>query len=156
MPIHRNLEALGPGLISRRPSALALDVSKRAIGLAGADPTWTLPTPLPSIRRTRLKVDLEALGRTIREREVGLLVLGWPLEMDGREGPRCQSVMAFARDLDTAFGLPIVLQDERLTTFAAEQALEGRTGRRRRAPDLDSLAAAQILEDFLSAIRRPS
>jgi putative holliday junction resolvase len=159
LPIHRNLGALGPDVIGsgsrQRPSALGFDVSKRAIGLAGADPTWTLVTPLSSIRRTRLAADLEALGRVIRERDARLLVLGWPLNMNGSEGPRCQSVMAFAREVDRAFDLPIVLQDERLSTFAAKEALFSRGKRRgRTAPDLDALAAAQILEGFLDAVRR--
>lgn len=146
--IHRNLRDLPPDLLGRRPGLLALDVSKRAIGLAGADPTWTLATPLATVRRTRLAADLERLREVVREREAGLLVVGWPLQMDGSEGPRCQAVMAFARDLERALGLPIVLQDERLTTFAAQEALPLPTRRRRGSPDLDALAAVQILEDF--------
>lgn len=154
--IHRNLAEVPAGLLPARPGLLALDVSKRAIGLAGADPTWSLVTPLTTIRRTRLAADLDAIGRAIRERGAGLLVVGWPLEMDGREGRRCQAVMAFARDLERATGLPIVLQDERLTTFAAEDALADAPAKRRKAPDVDALAAARILEDFLGAVgRRP-
>ncbi|HEX6142718.1 MAG TPA: Holliday junction resolvase RuvX, partial [Geminicoccaceae bacterium] len=96
-------------MLAGRPGLLALDVSKRAIGLAGADPTWSLVTPLTTVRRTRLAADLEAIGRLIRARAAGLLVVGWPLEMDGREGRRCQSVLAFAQDLERATGLPIAL-----------------------------------------------
>jgi putative Holliday junction resolvase len=157
--IHRNLESLSvSGLLERRPALLALDVSKRVIGLAGADPSWRLATPLRTIQRRRLAADLEALRQVIMERAAALLVVGWPLNMDGSEGPRCQSVMAFARELDRSFGLPVFLQDERLSTFAAEDVLAARqsTGRRRSAPDADALAAAQILEDFFAAARRRS
>jgi putative Holliday junction resolvase len=150
--IHRNLGDLPADLLGRRPGLLALDVSKRVIGLAGADPTWSLVTPLQTIRRTRLRADLERLSEVVRERQARLLVVGWPLEMDGSEGRRCQSVMAFARDLERAFRVPIVLQDERLTTFAAEEALPHSSRSRRGSPDLDSLAAAQILEDFLGKV----
>lgn len=141
-----------------RPGLLALDVSKRAIGVAGADAGWRLATPLTTIRRTRWAQDLERLERIIRERAAGALVLGWPLNMDGSEGPRCQAVRAFAENLDAALGLPILLRDERLTTFAAEEAAErsGLRGRKR-AEMLDALAAAALLQDVLNTLaqRRP-
>jgi putative Holliday junction resolvase len=138
-----------------RPGLLALDVSKRAIGIAGADAGWRLATPLTTIRRRRWPQDLEQLERIIHERGVGALVLGWPLNMDGSEGPRCQAVRAFAEDLDEALRLPILLWDERLTTFAAEEAAE-RAGLRgkKRAEVLDALAAAALLQDFLNALAR--
>jgi putative Holliday junction resolvase len=136
-----------------RPGLLALDVSKRAIGLAGADPTWQLATPLHSIRRSRLATDLEALRRVIAERGAAVLVVGWPLEMGGREGRRCQAVGAFVRDLERALGLPVILWDERLTTFEAGETT-GAHGHRSR-PDRDALAAAVILQDLLDRLRRP-
>ncbi len=95
--------------------------------MAGADAGWRLATPLTTIRRRRWAQDLERLETVIRERAAGALVLGWPLNMDGSEGPRCQAVRAFADQLDAALGLPILLWDERLTTFAAEEA--ARAGR---------------------------
>ncbi|MGH6902233.1 MAG: Holliday junction resolvase RuvX, partial [Geminicoccaceae bacterium] len=107
------------------------------------------------IRRRRLAQDLEQLRAIMRERAAGALVLGWPLNMDGSEGPRCQAVRAFAEDLDAALDLPILLWDERLTTFAAEEAA-ARAGLRgkRRAELLDALAAAALLQDFLNALAR--
>ena len=148
----RRLDA-GPG--QRRPGLLALDVSKRAIGLAGADAGWRLATPLTTIRRRTWAQDLERLQAAIREREAGGLVIGWPLNMDGSEGPRCQAVAAFAERLERAFGLPILLWDERLSTFAAEEAAD-RAGLRgqKRADRLDALAAAAILQDALAALVR--
>jgi putative Holliday junction resolvase len=158
LPILSNLEdllACVPGSGAQRPGLLALDVSKRAIGLAGADAGWRLATPLTTIRRRRWVQDVERLETIIRERTAGVLVLGWPLNMDGSEGPRCQAVRAFAEQLDAALGLPILLWDERLTTFAAEEAAE-RAGLRgkKRAEMLDALAAAAVLQDFLNALAR--
>jgi putative holliday junction resolvase len=156
LPILSNLEDLlahlgEPG--DARPGLLALDVSKRAIGVAGADAGWRLGTPLTTIRRKRWAQDLQRLDAIIAERDAGALVLGWPLNMDGSEGPRCQAVRAFADHLEAALGLPILLWDERLTTFAAEEAAEraGLRGRKR-TEMLDALAAAALLQDFLNAL----
>jgi putative Holliday junction resolvase len=158
LPILSNLDDLLARVRERgakRPGLLALDVSKRAIGVAGADAGWRLATPLVTIRRRRWAQDLEGLESIIRERGGGALVLGWPLNMDGSEGPRCQAVRAFAEDLDAALGLPILLWDERLTTFAAEEAAE-RAGLRgkKRTETLDALAAAALLQDCLNALAR--
>jgi putative Holliday junction resolvase len=158
LPILSNLEDLlarMPGPERARPGLLALDVSKRAIGVAGADPGWRLATPLTTIRRARFAQDVERLQRIIAERAAGVLVLGWPLNMDGSEGPRCQAVRAFAEKLDAALGLPILFWDERLTTFAAEVAAERASLRgRKRAEMLDALAAAAVLQDLLNALAR--
>lgn len=156
MPILSELEDLLARLRAigaERPGLLALDVSKRAIGVAGADAGWRLATPLTIIRRTTWAQDLERLEGIIGERAAGALVLGWPLNMDGSEGRRCQAVRAFAENLDAALGLPILLRDERLTTFAAEEAAE-RSGLRgkKRAEMLDALAAAAVLQDVLNTL----
>jgi putative holliday junction resolvase len=156
LPILDNLEALlAHGRGRELPGLLALDVSKRAIGVAGADPSWRLATPLGTIRRRRWQQDLAALEQIVRERAAGALVIGWPLNMDGSEGPRCQSVRAFAARLEAALGLAILLWDERLTTFAAEEAADA-AGLRgsRRTTTLDALAAAAILQDVLDAVAR--
>ncbi len=139
----------------RKKGLLALDVSKTAIGLAGSDPGWRLASPLITLRRNGLKKDLAALRDWLDEREAGALVIGLPLNMDGSEGPRCQSIRQFARDVDQAFGLPILLWDERLTTFAAgERADEMGLKGRKRADMLDALAACLILEDAIEAFGR--
>jgi putative holliday junction resolvase len=156
LPILSNLEDLLAHLPEperARPGLLALDVSKRAIGVAGADASWRLATSLTTIRRRRFAQDLERLQCIIRERAAGVLVLGWPLNMDGSEGPRCQAVRAFAENLERALGLPILLWDERLTTFAAEEAAE-RAGLRgkKRTEVLDALAAAALLQDLLNTL----
>jgi putative Holliday junction resolvase len=158
LPVLSNLEDLLAQLRERgaeRPGLLALDVSRRAIGVAGADAGWRLATPLTTIRRQRLAQDLERLRRILHERAAGALVLGWPLNMDGSEGRRCQAVRAFAEQLDAAVALPILFWDERLTTFAAEEAAEraGLRGRKR-AEMLDALAAAALLQDLLNTLGR--
>jgi putative holliday junction resolvase len=156
LPILSNLEDLLAHLPvdeRARPGLLALDVSKRAIGVAGADAGWRLASPLVTIARRRWAQDLAQLERIIGERAAGALVIGWPLNMDGSEGPRCQAVRAFADKLDEALALPILLWDERLTTFAAEEAA-ARAGLRgkKRTEMLDALAAAAVLQDLLNTL----
>jgi putative Holliday junction resolvase len=78
------------------------------------------------------------------------LVIGLPRNMDGSEGPRCQSVRAFARNLEGRIDLPVVFWDERLSTVAAERALlEGDTSRQRRGEVIDQVAAGIILQGAL-------
>ena len=140
-------------LLPLRGSLLALDASKRRIGLAGTDPDRRLVTPLTTIARRAWADDVAHLGRIIRERKVVGLVVGLPLNMDGSEGPMAQTARRLAQDLDAAFGLPILLQDERLTTFAVEDAIqEGRLPRPRKGQPTDHYAAAVILEDALRAL----
>jgi putative Holliday junction resolvase len=158
LPVLSNLDAWRAALQSRgqpRPGLLALDVSKRALGVAGADAGWRLATPLLTIRRRRWAQDLARLDRVMLERAAGALIIGWPLNMDGSEGPRCQSVRAFADALTLERGVPVLLWDERLTTFAAEEAADraGLHGKRR-AEMLDALAAAAILQEALDALAR--
>ncbi len=158
MPILSNLTAFLDAIAasgSGRRSLLALDVSKTAIGIAGSDPDWRLATPVETLRRRGLKNDLAAIHGNLEEREAGALVIGLPLNMDGSEGPRCQSIRQFAKDADRAFRLPILLWDERLTTFeAGERADEMGLKGEKRAEMLDALAASLILEDAIEALRR--
>ena len=134
---------------------MALDVSKRAIGVAGADPDWQLATPLVTIKRTKLLADIKRLQALITEREAGALVIGLPLNMDGSEGPRCQAIRQFAKDLDRSLDLPMLLWDERLTTFGAEERADemGLKGKKK-AELLDAIAASLILEDMFQAMAR--
>jgi len=157
LPILSNLDALFAlaSATAGRPGLVALDVSKRAIGIAGADASWQLATPLTTLRRKGWAADVAALAAVLDEREAGALVIGWPLNMDGSEGPRCQAIRQFARDLDRELGLPILLWDERLTTFAAEETADQISLRgKKRAGRLDALAAAAILQDALDALAR--
>ena len=138
-------------------SLLALDVSKRRIGLAGTDPGRQLVTPLHTLPRGRWRDDWPKLAKVAAEREAAGLVVGLPLNMDGSAKPEGEAARAFAANLTAALGgLPVYLQDERLTTFVVEDAIEeGRLPRPKRPGDpIDHYAAAVILEDCLAALAR--
>ncbi|MGI3166366.1 Holliday junction resolvase RuvX [Pseudooceanicola sp. 200-1SW] len=131
-----------------------LDLGDKTIGVAVSDSFLSVATPLETIRRKKFGVDAEALLAIIAKRGLGGLVLGLPRNMDGSEGPRCQSTRAFARNLTRLTDLPITFWDERLSTVAAERALlEADTSRRRRAEVIDHVAASYILQGALDRLR---
>ena len=136
----------GPGKLA------GLDVGTRTIGLALCDPGWSFAGPAETIRRSKFTADLEALRSFVeRERMVGLVV-GLPLNLDGSDSPRTQSVRAFARNLE-ALGLPILLWDERWSTQAVERAMiDADVSRAKRAQAVDKLAAAHILQGAIDAL----
>ncbi|NQV59575.1 MAG: Holliday junction resolvase RuvX [Alphaproteobacteria bacterium] len=133
---------------------LGLDLGSKTIGLALSDITWSIASPLETIRRRKFSVDVDRLFALIDEHAVGGLVLGLPLNMDGSEGPRCQSTRAFAHNVLALRDLPIVLQDERLSTAAVQRMLveEMDSTRKRRAEVVDKLAAAYILQGLLDRL----
>ncbi len=129
---------------------LGLDVGKKTIGLALSDITLTIASPLETIKRTRFGDDAERLGRLIEEFAVGALVIGLPINMDGSEGRRCQSVRAFAANLMARIDIDICFWDERLSTRAAERMLiDADLSRQRRGELVDKTAAAYILQGAL-------
>ncbi|MEJ7776006.1 MAG: Holliday junction resolvase RuvX [Sphingomicrobium sp.] len=129
-----------------------LDVGTRTIGLAICDNEWRFAGPVETIRRTKFTADMEAL-RAFAEREhIAGLVVGLPLNMDGSDSPRTQSVRAFARNL-AQLDLPILLWDERWSTQAVTRAMIGAdVSRARRAEAIDKLAAAHILQGAIDAL----
>jgi putative Holliday junction resolvase len=135
---------------------LGFDVGSRTIGLALSDAAWLIASPLTTVARTRLVRDLAAVQRLSAEHDVGGFVIGLPVGMDGREGPRCQSVRQFAADLVAAIDLPAAFWDERLSTRVVERMLidEMNVSRQRRARIIDKLAATYILQGALDAIAR--
>ncbi|MFL5338472.1 MAG: Holliday junction resolvase RuvX [Geminicoccaceae bacterium] len=147
-----NAKAFGL-LLPARGSLLALDVSKRRIGLAGTDHERLLATPLATFERAGARRDQERLQRLVRERQAVGLVLGLPINMDGSEGPMARTARAEAASFATGLALPALLQDERLSTFAVEDAIaEGRLPRPRKGQPVDHYAAMVILEDALKAL----
>lgn len=131
-----------------------LDLGTKTIGVAVSDGLRTVATPLQTIRRKKFTLDAAALVKIIDDRAIAGIVLGLPLNMDGTEGPRCQSTRAFARNLAAVTDLPIGFWDERLSTVAAEKALlEADTTRKRRAEVIDHVAAAYILQGALDRLR---
>lgn len=136
---------------------MGLDVSRNVIGIAVADAALILATPVTTLRRNGLARDLDALEALVREYDSGSFVIGYPLNMDGSEGPRCQSLRDFARNLSERFpAFPILLHDERLSTQEARDLSEDFGFRRKGKSSLDDLAAQVILEDAISKIRNVS
>ncbi|WP_333684804.1 Holliday junction resolvase RuvX [Pontibaca methylaminivorans] len=133
---------------------MGLDLGSKTIGVAVSDRLLSSATPLETIRRRRFTSDAARLLDLAQGREVAGLILGLPRNMDGSEGPRCQSTRAFARNLAGLTELPIAFWDERLSTVAAERALlEADTSRKRRAEVIDHVAAAYILQGALDRLR---
>ena len=126
---------------------LGLDLGTKTIGTATCDAGWRFATNGTVIGRSKWGKDRAKLDALIKERSVKGLVLGLPRNMDGSEGPRAQSSRAYARNLDEAFALPILLWDERWSTQAAEAAMIGQDmSRAKRAEAIDAHAAAVILQ----------
>lgn len=137
-----------------RGRLLGLDVGAKTIGIAISDRDWKVAAPLETIRRTKFRDDAERLRALIEERGVGALVIGWPVSMDGREGPRCQSVRQFARNLEDVIDIDIAFWDERLSTAAVEREMIGADlSRKRRRETIDRAAAAYILQGFIDRLR---
>lgn len=132
---------------------IGLDLGDKTIGVAVSDTYRSVATPLETVRRKKFGVDAARLLALITERSVGGLVLGLPRNMDGSEGPRCQSTRAFARNFAALWDGPITFWDERLSTVAAEKALlEADTTRKRRAEVIDHVAAGYILQGLLDRL----
>lgn len=130
-----------------------LDLGTVTIGVAVSDGMRQVATPLETIKRKKFGLDAKRLLDICTERNIAGLVLGLPLNMDGSEGPRCQSTRAFARNLEKLTDLPISFWDERLSTVAAERALlEADTSRKRRAEVIDHVAASYILQGALDRL----
>jgi putative Holliday junction resolvase len=142
--------------LPRNQRLLGLDVGEKTIGLALSDPGLSVASPVSTIRRTKFTADANALLKLAAERGVGGLVIGLPLNMDGSEGPRCQSVRQFAANLLKLKDLPILFWDERLSTMAVERAMIAHdVTRAKRDKVVDQAAAAFILQGALDAIGRP-
>ncbi|MCL1627935.1 Holliday junction resolvase RuvX [Roseibaca sp. V10] len=130
-----------------------LDLGDKTIGVAVSDRMLSIASPLQTIRRKKFGLDATALLDILEAREIGGIILGLPRNMDGTEGPRCQSTRAFARNLSRLTDRPIGFWDERLSTVAAERALlEADTSRRRRAEVIDHVAAGVILQGALDRL----
>lgn len=139
--------------LPRGQRLLGLDVGTKTIGLAVSDPSLTIASPEETLRRgKRFRDDAALLKAVIDRRGIGALVIGMPINMDGSEGPRCQSTRQFAENVLTHMDIDIAFWDERLSTAAVTRTmLDADLSRRRRAEIVDKLAAAYILQGFLDA-----
>jgi putative holliday junction resolvase len=132
---------------------MGLDLGTTTIGIATSDLTRQIATPIMTISRKKFTPDaMELLALATRE-NVGVIILGLPINMDGSEGPRAQATRAFARNLAKLTDLAIVYWDERLSTAAVERMLiQADTSRAKRDKVIDKLAAAYILQSALDAL----
>jgi putative Holliday junction resolvase len=129
-----------------------LDVGTKTIGLAVCDAGWHFAGPAATIRRTKFTQDMKALETFISFESIVGLAIGLPLNMDGSDSPRTQSVRAFARNL-SPLNVPILLWDERWSTQAVERAMiSADVSRAKRAEKVDALAAAHILQGAIDAL----
>ena len=139
LPVHRAL--------------MGLDLGDKTIGVAISDGMLSVASPFETIRRRKFGLDADRLLEIVADRSIGGIILGLPRNMDGSEGPRCQSTRAFARNLERLTDLPIGFWDERLSTVAAEKALlEADATRKRRAEVIDNIAASYILQGVLDRL----
>jgi putative Holliday junction resolvase len=133
---------------------LGLDLGEKTIGLALSDTLLSIATPMQVLKRGKFATDAAQLDIIISAQGVGGLVVGLPLNMDGTDGPSAQSARAFGRNWAARSPLPVVMQDERLSTSAVTRTLlEADTSRRRRDDVIDKMAAAYILQGALDRLR---
>lgn len=132
---------------------MAIDLGDKRTGLAVGDDDTALVSPLDVIESPRGDLLFSALLEHIARQEPDALVIGLPLNMDGTEGARAKIARDFGDDLARHCTLPMHFQDERLTSYAADQrmARSGRTHRQKKELR-DALAAAEILRDYLQTL----
>ena len=132
---------------------LALDLGKKRIGLAISDPLGITAQGLPNLVRARKRTDLAALEQLVRERQVGLILMGNPINMRGDEGRQSAWVREFAQALEKRTGLPVKLWDERLTTVEANRVLRSSgISIEKRAAAVDRLSAVILLQSYLDSL----
>lgn len=139
---------------------LAIDYGERRIGLAHGDSEIGVAMPVSAAVENTLEARLAHIGDEIRSRKIGTLIVGYPVNMDGSCGYKTREADAFIAELETRFGLPVVRVDETLSSYEAESGMSakrkgGRDARsrrkHRRTGEIDSRAAAVILQDYFNA-----
>jgi len=149
-----DIEALAARL-PRDGRVVGLDVGTKTVGVAVSDPSRRLATPVTTVRRKKFRDDAAALKALFAAREAAALVVGLPVNMDGSEGPRAQSVRQFASNLLGAVDIDLAFWDERLSTAAVTRGLiAADMSRARRAEVVDAEAAAYILQGALDRLAR--
>ena len=144
------MEKLAP-----RARLMGVDLGTKTIGLALSDVERRIATPLETIRRVKFTPDAGRMADLAKRYEVGGLVFGLPLNMDGTEGPRSQATRAFVRNLQPILPLPYLFWDERLSTLVVTRTLlDADASRAKRAESVDKMAAAYILQGALDRYQR--
>lgn len=148
-----DITCFGAGL-AKRGRLIGIDAGTKTLGLALSDIDRTIASPLETIVRKKFSLDAARLLDLVGEHDVQGFILGFPINLDGGEGPRAQGTRALARNLNKLSDLPILLWDERLTTAIAERMLVAADqSRKRRAEVIDKLAATLILQSALDRLR---
>ena len=144
-----------PAALPSYAPVVGLDLGEKTIGVAVSDATRTVASPLELIRKTKFTDDAAALFKLMESRGAVGIVIGLPVNMDGTEGPRCQSSRAFGRNLLRLRDIPIAFWDERMSSMAVNRVLisEADATRARRAEAVDKMAAAWILQGALERLR---
>lgn len=141
--------------LPQKKAILGIDYGSKRMGLAVSDLSLTIATAYKILYRKEMSKDLDELQKIIQEKEIGAIVMGLPLQMNGEKGQIAEEVQRFAGTLGDTFNLPIFLWDERLSSSAMESFLikEVDLSRKKRAKVLDASAAAYILQGALDALK---
>jgi putative holliday junction resolvase len=131
---------------------LSLDVGEKRMGVALCDETHTLARPLLTIKRTSKKEDFARLTAICREQQIEKIIVGLPKTLRNEEGPQARRVRRYAAELQAALNLPIEFWDERFSSVDAQERLAASSSRTRRKGEIDSAAAAIILQEYLNAM----
>lgn len=134
---------------------MGLDVGKKTIGLAIGDAAHKIASPHRILWRKKFSTDMADLFAEMDSLNVAGFVVGWPLNMDGSTGPRCDSIRDFCHAVMKLRDVPIILQDERLSTSAVERAMvDADMTRQRRHERRDALAAGWILQSAFDRLHQ--
>ncbi len=129
---------------------MGLDVGDKTIGVALSDPLKLTAQGLKTIKRKNIKDDIEEIENIVQKYNVTKIVIGFPKNMNNTIGPQGEKVLNFVKKLKNKIDVDIVLEDERLTTVAAERTLiEGDVSRKNRKKVIDKVAATYILQTYL-------
>ena len=151
MPICKFYDTIST--VSAQHRCMGLDIGKKTIGIAVGDAGHKIASPLKILWRTKLTLDACQLIELIDEYAIGMLVVGWPLNMDGSQGPKCDSVRDFAHAFLALHDINICFHDERLSTAAVERTMiDADMTRQMRSKRRDALAAAWILQSAFDGI----
>ncbi len=134
---------------------IGLDVGEVRIGVASSDPLGIIVSPFTVVKRTNLEADLKALVDIIKEREAVRIVVGIPLDREGKPGPQAEKTQVFIEQLRGVTDVEIVTQDERFSTAAATRMLiDANVSRKGRKEVVDKVAAHHILQTYLDRLKR--
>ena len=141
--------------LPRNVRLLGLDPGSKTVGLALSDVRRVLASPFGQMRRGKLSANVAEIMKIAKREDVGGLIVGLPLQMDGTLGPAAQAARDWTFALTAATGLPAAMWDERLSSAEANRSLtEQGASRARRASSVDRMAAAVILQAALDSLRR--